>query len=136
MRAKEISTLLLCSFLVGSTAIFCNKEGGKQDQKAVMQVKTIINTPKKYLGKNISIAGNVYATDLEKKQFMIVDFDECDFTSSKCNPSACKVTSLPVTCPDLALPVKGAKVIVKGKISQQDGRFTFHCKKIEKYRES
>lgn len=108
----------------------CQKKHSQS--KDLLSVKKVLTSPKRYLQKEITLAGIVYKIDTKSKKLQLVDLSEC---ISTCDPTSCKVLALPIQYGDIPIPEIGTKVKVTGIISKQNGRFLFVMSKLEQYNE-
>lgn len=122
------------STIILTVILFCfscsKKEAVSSD---ILPVKTILASPKIYQNKEIRVVGNIYKLQETESKIQLVDLTEC---TSTCNPVNCKVLTLPVNYGALRIPDVGSNVIVSGKITKENGKFSFICTKVERYNEN
>lgn len=127
MKRFVIYTLF---WVVIFTTLSCRKSD--IDTSGKISVKAVLASPKKFQDKTISVAGIIYSLQKEDQKMQLVDLTEC---ISSCNTTTCKVLTLPVHYKNASVPEVGSKVVVTGKITKSEGKFSFVISEIGAYDE-
>lgn len=127
MKKVIVSCLILIAMLL---TISCRKSD--IDTSGKLSVKAVLASPKKFQDKTVTVAGIIYSLQKEENKMQLVDLTEC---ISSCNTTTCKVLTLPVHYKNASVPEVGSKVVVTGKITKSEGKFSFVVSQIGAYNE-